>query len=177
MMDISTTILADSTQINAADLAEPMTVTITEVTRGNPEQPVNLMLAEFPGKAFRPCKTVRRLLVQAWGKDATQYTGRRLTLYNDRSVKWGGQQVGGVRVSAMSHIDKPLVAALPEARGKLSRFTVDPLPDEPTPVALTDGEIDAATTTDELRALWGAASPEQQDRIKARVAELTEGAS
>ena len=102
------------------------------------------------------------------------YVGRRVTLYCDPDVMFGKDRVGGTRISHLSHLDKPKRIPLLISRGKSATYTVDPLPDEPTPVALTDGEIDAATTTDELRGMWSSATPVQQDRIKARVAALTE---
>lgn len=160
-MDMSTTIEADSSQVNADDLTgSPRTVTITGVSKGTAEQPVNFDLAELPGKAYRPCKSMRRVLVLAWGSDAAQYVGRRLTLFNDPSVKWGGQSVGGVRIKAMSHIEKRLTVALTESRGKRTPFVVEPLPDEkpaPKPPAITpdavaefERDIAAANTTQEL---------------------------
>lgn len=132
-MDISSTIQADSTQINADDLVSPRTVTITGVSKGTADQPVNLEVAEFPGRAYRPCKSMRRVLVFAWGPDASTYIGRRLTLFNDQTVKWGGVAVGGLRIAAMSNIDKPLTIALTETRGKKKPHKVEPLPDAPPP--------------------------------------------
>ena len=135
-MNLNETIAPDSTQLNAEDmLAGAITVTITGVEKGTPDQPVNILLAEFPDRAYRPCKSMRRVLVAAWGSDASVYTGRRITLFNDPTVKWGGAAVGGIRISHLSHIDKRLTLSLTTARGKRSPFTVDPLPDKPTSVA------------------------------------------
>jgi hypothetical protein len=134
-MDLTSTIEADSTQVNADDLAGPRVVTITGVNKGTADQPVNIELAEFPGRSYRPCKSMRRVLVFAWGADASNYIGRRMEIYNDRTVKWGGQAVGGIRIKRLSHIDKKLTLALTETRGKRAPFTVDPLPDAPPPPA------------------------------------------
>lgn len=159
-MDISKTVEADSTQVNADDLTEPRTVTITGVSKGTADQPVNLELAEFPGRAYRPCKSMRRVLVRAWGSDAAHYVGRKLTIYNDRSVKWGGQAVGGVRISHLSHIDGRLTMALTVTRGKRAPFTVDPLPDAPPPIvddeaAEFEARITVAATLADLDAIAG----------------------
>ncbi|OCH80340.1 hypothetical protein A9310_21610 [Gordonia sp. UCD-TK1] len=127
-MDMLKTIEADSTQVNADDLTEePRIVTITGVSKGNAEQPVNFELAEFPGRAYRPCKSMRRVIVQAWGPDASVYVGRQLAIYNDRRVQWGGQAVGGVRIKAMSHIEKRLTLPLTVTRGKRAPYVVEPL--------------------------------------------------
>jgi hypothetical protein len=133
-MDISETIAPRSDQTNAEDfLSGPRTVTIEKVTKGSAEQPVDIHLVEFPGRPFRPSKTVRRILVNAWGPDANAYTGRRMTLYRDPAVKFGGAEVGGIRVSHLSGIDKPLSVSLTVTRGKRSAFKVLPLTDAPAP--------------------------------------------
>ena len=131
-MDLTESIAPKSDQLNAEDLLSgPRTVQIESVTSGSAEQPVNIHLVEFPGRPFRPSKTVRRILVAAWGADASAYVGRRMSLYRDASVRFGGQDVGGVRVSHLSHISKRLTLALTVTRGKRSPYSVDPLPDGP----------------------------------------------
>ena len=131
-MDISDSLAANSAQQNYDEyLAGPKTVTVAEVRQGTAEQPVNVELVEFPGKPFKPAKSVRRVLAAAWGTDASKWTGRRLTIYGDPSVRYGGKEVGGLRVSHVSHIDKPITVALTVTRGKRAPFTVQPLPDAP----------------------------------------------
>jgi hypothetical protein len=146
MMDLTKTIEADSTQINADDMVTPRTVTITGVSKGTPDQPVNFELAEFPDRAYRPCKSMRRVLVHAWGSDAAQYIGRRMTLFNDPSVKWGGSAVGGLRISHLSHIDKRLTLALTVTRGRRAPFVVDPLPDAEPDDAITKAQLQQLST-------------------------------
>jgi hypothetical protein len=64
--DLTESIVPKSDQLNAEDLLTgPRTFTITEVRKGSLEQPVDIHLAEFPGRPFRPSKTVRRILVAA----------------------------------------------------------------------------------------------------------------
>lgn len=131
-MDITDSLAANSSQQNYDEyLAGPKTVTVAEVRQGTAEQPVNVELVEFPGKPFKPAKSVRRVLAAAWGTDASKWTGRRLTIYGDPSVRYGGKEVGGLRVSHVSHIDKPITVALTVTRGKRAPFTVQPLPDAP----------------------------------------------
>jgi hypothetical protein len=132
-LDMTDTLTPKSDQLNVDDLISgPRTVTITAVSRGDSDQPVNITTAEFGDeRPYKPCKSMRRVLVHAWGPDAAIYVGRRLTLFNDRSVKWGGQDVGGIRIQAMSHIRGRLTVALTVTRGKRAPFAVEPLPDEP----------------------------------------------
>lgn len=184
-MDITSTIEADSTQVNADDLTgTSRTVTISGVNKGTADQPVNIELVEFPGRAYRPCKSMRRVLVAAWGPDASNYIGRRMTLFNDQTVKWGGQAVGGIRISALSHIDKPLDLALTETRGKRKRHHVEPLPDAPSKIPIS---FDAKIPTSSLEqcaqardylAKYADAEPERVaallESVSAREAELRE---
>lgn len=163
-MDLSETLAPKSDQVQADDLiAGPRTVTVTEVRKGSPEQPVDVFLAEFD-RPYRPGKSMRRVLVAAWGAEASAYVGRRMTIFNDPAVKWGGVAVGGVRISHLSHIDKPLSIALTVTRGKRAPFTVQPLPD-----------VGAVTDQNELRDLWNT-RPDLRDAITARVNELKEQA-
>ena len=172
-MDISETLAPNSDQMDAVDLlGAARTFTISGVSRGSAEQPVNIDLAEFP-RPWRPGKSMRRVLAACWGTDASAYVGRRVELFCDPTVEFGGAKVGGIRVRALSHIDKPPQVPLLIKRGKSAMYTVGVLPDAPAPApALTDAEIDAATTTGELRAMWPSANPDQRARIEARVAEL-----
>lgn len=186
-MDMTRTIEPDSGQLNADDLmAGPVTVTITGVTRGTPEQPVNVELAEYPGRPYRPAKSMRRILVAAWGKDSSVYTGRRLTLYRDPHVRFGREEVGGIRISHLSHIREPMTVMLTVTRGRRAPFTVQPLPDDETPreasrdpredhegSATVVERIDAATTLDDLRALWDEATTDaERQAIRRRAATI-----
>lgn len=133
-IDLSTMIEARSDQVNADDLmAGPVTVTITDVTRGSAEQPINLVTDVYgPGKTYRPGKSMRRILVAIWGSDGHDYVGRRLTLYRDPAVKFGGAAVGGIRISHASHIQSKLTIPLTVTRGKRAPFVVEPLPEAPS---------------------------------------------
>jgi hypothetical protein len=128
MNDMSQVIVPKSDQINADDLiAGPLTITISDVQiRGGQEQPVSIFFAGSD-KAFRPCKSMSRVLVAAWGPDAKLYVGRSLTLYRDPSVKWGGLEVGGIRISHMTHLEAPMTMALTATKGSRKPYTVRPL--------------------------------------------------
>jgi len=132
-MDISETTAPKSDQQNFDDyLGGSKTVTVSEVKAGSTEQPVEVHLVEFPGRPFKPSKSMRRVLVAAWGTDSSVYVGRRMTLYGDPEVRFGGQAVGGIRISHLSHIEKTLTVGLTVTRGKRAPFTVQPLAGPPT---------------------------------------------
>lgn len=128
MLDLSDTIAPRSDQLNADDLlAGPVDVTVVEVRRGTPEQPVEVFLRELD-RPWKPCKTVRRILVALWGPDGETWVGRRARLYNDPRVEWGGKRVGGIRVSHLSHIDSSRTVLVAVKRGRREPVEVLPLP-------------------------------------------------
>lgn len=166
-MDLTETIAPKSDQINAEDLLTgPRTFTVEKVTAGSVEQPVNVHLVELPGRPYRPSKSMRRVMVTAWGKEAANYTGRRFTLYRDPDVTFGKDKVGGIKISHLSHLDGPLSIALTVTRGRRAPHVVQPLPDAPTA-----DQVAASTDQAELQAWW-AQFPALHDAIRARVAEL-----
>lgn len=178
-MDLTATIVPKSDQLNAEDLlAGPVTVTVESVTRGSAEQPVDIHLVEFPGRAYRPSKTMRRVMVKVWGKESDAYAGGRLTLYRDPDVKFGGMKVGGIKISHMTGLDKPVSLALTETKGKRAMHTVEPLRDAPVQGAAklagnSAPDIAAITDVATLRGMWQAADAKTRQQIEARVVELT----
>ena len=134
LMDLSKTIKPKSDQLNADDLISgPMTVTVQNVSlSGQDDQPINLHLGGGL-QPYKPCKSMRRLLIVAWGKDGNDWVGRSMTLFNDPTVTWAGQKVGGIRISHVSAIEESISVALTATRGKRKPYTVEPLviPDYP----------------------------------------------
>ena len=135
--DFDDTIAPNSDQLNADDLIAGMIlVTITDVSRGTPDQPILIHIeGKRPLKPFRPCKSMRRVLIAAWGKNGKAWIGKRLALFNDTEVTWAGKKEGGVRISRMSGIDEPMTLMLTYKRGKRRPFTVHPLTDEDEPAS------------------------------------------
>jgi hypothetical protein len=173
-MDISATTEPRSDQQNFDDYAAgPRTVTISEVKAGSTEQPVEIHLVEYPGRPYKPSKSMRRVLQFAWGKETSVYAGRQMTLMGDPSVRFAGTAVGGIKIAALSNIEKQLTISLTVTKGKRAPHTVDPLPDAtPAPVEPTAEEIAACTNLDELKAMWKHAGPERREQILARKADL-----
>lgn len=133
MNDLTPTIVPKSDQINADDLiGRTMTIEITKVSVSvDPTQPVSINFKGDNGKPYKPCKSMRRVLVSVWGGDGNAYIGRKLTLYRDDKVTFGKDTVGGIRISHMSHIAKPTTLALTATRGSRKPFTVQPMGKEP----------------------------------------------
>ena len=129
MTDISDTIQAKSDQLNADDLIgrEFIDILITGTKRDATEQPVSLSYQGDNGKPYKPCLSMRRVLVYAWGKDSANYVGRTMRLYRDPTIKWGKDEVGGLRISHLSHMNAPLTVPLTAKQGVKKMFTVHPL--------------------------------------------------
>lgn len=153
--DISTTTLAKSDQLNADDLlGGPITVQVLDAYVAGGEQPVHIHLNGWDKRPYKPSKTMRKVIEHAWGKDMTLYPGRWLTLYRDPNVTYGGQTVGGIKISHMSHIEQPIKLALTERRGKKTPHEVLPLTPPTTNMPSLAEQAGLATSVDQLRALW-----------------------
>ena len=131
------TITPKSDQANADDLiASPVTVEILAVKQGDKDSPVWIVTSGFEGRPWKPCKSMRRVLIAAWGEYGSQWVGKRVTLFCDPEVMYGGVKVGGIRISHMSHIAADLALSLTATRGKRKPFTVRALADTaPAPAA------------------------------------------
>jgi hypothetical protein len=91
---------------------------------------------------------MRRILVTAWGPEANNYIGRRITIYRDPDITFGKDKVGGIRISHLSNIANRLEVALTVTRGRRATFAVDPLADEPADDFVE--RINSAATLEEL---------------------------
>ncbi len=128
MLDITKTTEPRSDQQNFDDyLAGPKRVTVAGVKKGSAEQPVVVHLVEFPGRPYKPSKSMRRVLLAAWGGDASEWAGRQLELYGDPEVPFGLDKVGGIKIGRMSHLDAPVTILLTVTRGRRAPHTVEPL--------------------------------------------------
>jgi hypothetical protein len=124
--DLSSTVIAKSDQLNADDLIEPITITVTRVDKvKSNDQPVLIHSAER--QPFKPCLTMRRMLIAAWGKYKDEWVGRSMMVYCDPEVLWAGKAHGGIRISHVSHITDPVVKMLAVTRGRKAVFTLLPL--------------------------------------------------
>jgi len=179
-MDISAELVAKSDQMNAIDLARDVTVTILDVFKGQSDKRVHIITDIYgAARPFKPSKTVLRDIAQAWGLESQAWVGRRLTLFNDTTVLWAGQESGGIRVRAMSHIDKAF-----EAKHAISRTTSKKVMIQPLAALVQEPVRDwvaelAAAGNDlaAIAALGNAAStanaaPETLNIIRARYTEL-----
>ena len=129
MLDVSSTILSKSDQLNASDLiGNEMILTVSGVHLvSSPDQPMIINYIDDDGRPYKPCKSMRRVLVGLWGKDASQWIGRSVGVYNEPSVKWAGKEEGGVRIKSMSHIDKNKSVTTSESKHKKTTYLISVL--------------------------------------------------
>lgn len=177
-IDVSSTILAKSDQLNADDLigGRELTVQIVTVSKVTGDQPVVIAITGGH-QPWKPCKTMRRVLAAAWGTDAAQWIGRWVTLYRDDSVKWSGEAVGGIRIRAMSHIPKRVTLSLAATKGKKVTHTIEilkPPTSEPQSFAEHLEAYDTCASPDRFEGLeqarqrvWASLSKEDKARMKA----------
>lgn len=165
MIDMADTIIPKSDQLNADDLiAGPITITIASVSKVSGDQPIAVSFAGDGGKPYKPCKSMRKVMVHVWGRDGMAYVGRSMSIFRDPKVRYGGLEVGGIRISHMSHIVAPVTMALTETNKKRVAYRVEPLQiDIPVDddVTLDAPTLDEAKTMGQmLEALRAALTPE-----------------
>lgn len=186
MTDLRPTIAPKSDQLNADDLigGRLLTIKVTKVLLcGEPDQPIAVHYEGDDGKPYKPCKSMRRVMVHVWGPDGAKFAGRRMTLYRDDKVTFGKEAVGGIRISHMSGIDRDVTMALTATRANRKPYTVRPLAAdkaEPTEcvdllTVLTEGRAAASRGSAALTAWWSrldrdekaAAKPTLDSELKA----------
>ena len=111
---------AKSDQLNADDLVgRELEGTITGVVlRGIADQPVHIVIDGDTKKPWKPCKSMTRVLKDAWSNDTAHWIGQRVRLFNDQAVKWGGVAVGGIRIKGLSGIAEDRTFPVTVSKGK-----------------------------------------------------------
>lgn len=107
MSDVGFAMEAKSDQLNAVDIMgfEPV-ITIRNVVVKKGEQPVSIYYNGDNNRPWKPSKGMIRVLAAAWGRDSAAWVGKSAQIYCDPTVRYAGQEVGGVRIRALSDIDK-----------------------------------------------------------------------
>ncbi len=140
--NLNDTIIPKSDQLNSEQLLSGcITVKIVGVSRGSSEQPVIINYEGDNGRPYKPCKSMRKVLIFAWGEDGNLWIGRSMTLFNKTDVRFGGVEVGGIRISHMSHIERDISVSLTATRGKKEPHIIKKLTLVfPSPLKLSNDE-------------------------------------
>lgn len=163
VQSLKDTIVPKSDQLNADDLLTgPIVVTVQRVSRGDTkEQPVSIAI-DGGRMPYKPCKSMRRVLIAAWGEDGRTWVGKSMRLFCDPEVMFGGVKVGGIRISHLSHIANTMTIALTTTRSKRAPYRVEPLEEQaaaPKPYDY-DAAVDAmrgAVNEAQLKAIFAPA--------------------
>lgn len=160
--DLRHTIVPKSDQLNADQLlGGPMTIRVSGVKLSeSSEQPVVVSYEGDGGRPFKPCKTMRKVLIHAWGPDGRKWAGRAMTVYNDETVKFGGESVGGIRISHMSHIERDVKVSLTATKGKKAMYLIKRIADGDTELIAA---IREAVDLDALKSAFEAACKVTKD--------------
>ena len=189
MTDLAQTFLPKTDQLNADTLlAGPMTITVTAVKGcDDPTQPIAIHFEGGEKTPYKPCKSMRRVLVHCWGADGNTFVGRRMTLFCDPEVVFGGIKVGGIRISHLSNINREITMPLTASRAQRKPYTVKPITAEQhrlTPSAvdlpslLASGRRAAQEGSQALQTWWkGLSKPEQVAAKPALESELKPAAA
>lgn len=131
-MNLRDTIVPKSDQLNYDDfLAGPRTFRVVGLAEGSAEQPVVIKVVDTAtGKEtqpYKPCKSMRRVLIAVWGDKGKDWIGKSFTAFGQKSVKFGGQEVGGIRISHVSGITATAHILVTVTRGKRTPMVIEPL--------------------------------------------------
>lgn len=131
MSDVSNlrdTIIPKSDQLNADQLlGGAITITVNSVRRGDGDQPIIIGYDGDNGRPYKPCKSMRKVIIFAWGEDGNAWVGRSMTLFCDTNVMFGGIKVGGIRISHMTDIERDVSVSITATRGKKTPFIIKKL--------------------------------------------------
>jgi len=132
MNELIETLAPKSDQLNATDLiAGPRRLKITKVVlNDDPKQKASIYFEGDNGKPYKPCLSMRRLLVLIYGK-GTSLTGKEIVVFRDPEVVYAGEKVGGIVISHASHITTSQRHVLPVSKGKNRVYVVEPLKPQP----------------------------------------------
>lgn len=163
--DLRGTIVPKSDQLNAEQLlGGPITIIVSDVrVSESADQPLIVHYDGENGRPYKPCKTMRKLLIHAWGADGRAWPGKAMTLYNDPSVRFGGDDVGGIRISHLSDIDRDIKVSLTSTRGKKAKYEVKRLQ------SADCSAITAATSEDDAKAAFATAYKANRDDYARKV--------
>lgn len=188
-VDIRAATKPKSDQLNYETfLTGPQTFTVSKVTPGDRDHPVFIHMNECQATPYKPSKGMLKCIAQpdGWGDKSSQWVGKSITLYGDPTVIYGGVEVGGIKVAALSDINGDYETLISARRGvrkpHLIKKIVIQMYDEQKFVANLPAWLkliaDGKATTDQIIARVeqsGALTEEQKNAIKNPVV-IEEGA-
>ena len=153
-MNVLKTISPKSDQLNADDLitgSKIIKITAVKVLEV-PMQPMHISFENDNNKPYKPSLGMRRVIVQLWGEEDTEFIGKSLMLFRDEAIKFGSEQVGGIRISHASGITEPIRVLETVSKGKRRAITIYPLGVDYEAISDVEAlaKLNACTNEDEL---------------------------
>jgi hypothetical protein len=128
-IDVSHTIISKSDQLNATDLppGDSILKIVNVKVAADKDQPVQILIEGYEGRPYKPCLSMRRVLIAAWGQYAETWIGQSIAVYCENSVLWAGKEVGGIRITSLTGIDKEVRVPITINRYERGIYLVQPL--------------------------------------------------
>ena len=126
--------MTESKYLKQADVPAPVLVTIKGFTRVNvaqqdeaPEHKWTISFAEFEKPMVLNSTNIQLLGVATGTDDTDEMVGRKVVLYTDPNVSYGGKLVGGLRIRAVRQ-KTPAAAPVPAPATAADPFEDDDIP-------------------------------------------------
>ena len=119
--------MTESKYLKQADVQQPMLVTITGFSKVNvaqqdeaPENKWTLAFAEFDKPMVLNTTNIQLLGLATGTDDTDEMVGKKIVLYTDPNVSYGGKLVGGLRIRAVRQKPQavPVARAVPVAQAE-----------------------------------------------------------
>lgn len=143
---LADTIIAKSDRLNGEDLILSNKIITISKVRKYAEKGENKFDVHYhgeDGRPWKPCKTMRKIMVALWGDNPEPYIGRQIELYYDPSVVYAGEEVGGVRIKAMSDLAGTSKVSVTVRKGQKKVFTIEKLQPQQKPDYPADKFVEA----------------------------------
>lgn len=165
-----------SDQLNADDLVSgPRILKITKVkVTSEAQQACTIWYESHPDRPWKPCKTMGRVIVEAWGMDPQNYVGKYVKVYRDPEAIFGGQKVGGIRIMALSDIESPFTTSVTVSRGSKKPVRIEklviqqPRQDQPLSDLTEAGKLAAGKGTEEYKTWFTSLTATEKKSVEAQ---------
>lgn len=165
-MSMSKAIQAKSDQLNADDLIglDYKLIKIREVNVNDSEQQKVWIYYEGDnGKPWKSNKSMNKVLVACWGEDESTYTARYVKIHRDPSVVYAGEEVGGIVILGLSHIDHDMKVSVNAKRSKKRVYPIAKITDQE--ILICETEIHAKKGVEAFTAFGKTLTKEQKELI------------
>ncbi len=158
---------AKSDQMNNVDLiGANRIIKITKVkVTATGKQDCTIWFEGDNGKPWKPCKTMGRILMEAWGENIQNFVGKSVELFRDPDATFGLNIVGGIRIRALSDVKEDFTTSVVVSRGQTKPVRIKKLITADSAIILA-GTESAGQGIAAYTAWLAGLTPEVKDTIK-----------